>query len=168
MNRMFIIIGVIVTILSGCIFFPNPPKPEITHGEFPFRLTYEIDKQFFEVEDTLICDYDGFGANEARGKYRQWKSRLASGNTRITLFIGDEIEIFFSPNISNLAAGAFYMGDTEMYSSITYPFPDAWYSKNFNPQKPQAYIISADEMLEKYKIRLISWEISEPIQNTFK
>ena len=149
-------------------FFLNPPKPEITHGEFPFHLTYEIDGQFFEVEDTLICNFDGFGVNEARGKYRQWESHLESGNTRITLFKNNEIEIFYSPNINHWETGAFYMGDTEIYSSITNIFPNAWYTSDFEDKQINAYIISADDMWEKYRLKLISWELAPPIQNTFK
>ena len=162
-----IVIGFIIWFASGGLF-PNPPKPEITHGEFPFRLTYEIDGKFFETKDTLICDFDGFGANEAIGKYRQWKSHLASGNTRITLFKSDEIEIFYSPNINHWEAGAVYMGDTEIYSSINEPFPNAWHTADFENKQVNSYIISAEEMMEKYNLRLISWEPSEPIKNTFK
>ena len=181
MKRLILImciIGVIVFVLyvllyvfalSGAfaIFMPKPPEPKITHGEFPFRLVYEIDGETKVVEDVLICEYDGFGANAARGKYRQWKSYLASGNTRITLFRNEEIEIFYTPNINHWEAGAFYMGDTEIYSSINEVFPNAWYTSDFGNKQVNSYIISADEMWEKYKIKLISWEPSSPIQNTF-
>jgi len=59
---------------------PNPPHPEITHGEFPFRLVYEINGQRQVIEDTLTCDFDLFGTDEGRGKYRKVRERLASGN----------------------------------------------------------------------------------------
>ncbi len=35
-------------------FSPNPPKPEITHGEFPFELVYEIDGEIITVKDTYV------------------------------------------------------------------------------------------------------------------
>lgn len=179
MRRLYIVMGIVIAVLlviailvsfvlwllSGG-FLPSPPKPKITHGEFPFRLVYEIDGEIKVVEDVLICEYDGFGANAARGKYRQWKSYLASGNTRITLFKNEEIEIFYTPDINQHAA-AVYMGDTEIYSSINEVFPNAWYTSDFGNKQVNSYIISADEMWEKYKIKLISWEPSPPIQNTF-
>jgi hypothetical protein len=67
---------------------PNPPRPEITNGEFPFRLMYEVNGYQKVIEDTLIYEFDGYGADEGRGKYRKWKKRLASGNERITLLKG--------------------------------------------------------------------------------
>ena len=60
----------------GIAFSPDPPRPEITRGEFPFRLEYEIDGKRVVIEDTLICEFDGFGMNEGAGKYRKWKGRL--------------------------------------------------------------------------------------------
>ncbi len=76
---------------------PNPPRPEITYGEFPFRLEYEINGERKVIQDTLICKFDGFGSDEGRGKYRKWKTRLASGNERLTLLKVDEtMEIYYS------------------------------------------------------------------------
>lgn len=161
---IWIVVG--LWFLSGG-FFPNPAKPEITHGEFPFRLVYEINGETKVVEDILICEYDGFGANAAIGKYRQWKSYLASGNTRITLLKNEEIEIFYTPDINQHAA-AVYMGDTEIYSSINEIFPNAWYTSDYENKQVNAYIISDEDMWKKYKLRLIDWEIAPSIQNIFK
>lgn len=70
------------TMFFGISSFPNPTKPEITHGEFPFHLVYEINGETKVIEDTLICEYDGIGMNEGNGKYRKWKESLASGNKK--------------------------------------------------------------------------------------
>lgn len=40
---------------------PNPPQPTIKHGQFPFRLEYELNGQRKIIEDTLICEFDGSG-----------------------------------------------------------------------------------------------------------
>ena len=50
--------------------------PEIRYGEFPFRLEYEINGERFVIEDTVICEFDGIGWNEAQGKFRKWKDYL--------------------------------------------------------------------------------------------
>lgn len=174
MKKMFVIIGVtavalLAVFISGCSSFKKPPKPEITHGEFPFHLTYELDGQIFEVDDTLMCDFDGYGANAAKmGMFRIWKSSLANGDSRITLYKDDEIEVYYSPNINHWEAGAFYMGDTEIYDAINTTFPNACYKKDYNDKSESSYIISAEDMWEKYKLRLISWEIAPPIENKFK
>ena len=164
---LFYIFSFILAFGGGFYFFPNPPSPEIKHGEFPFHLEYEIKGRKFEYEDILICDFAGYSVNEASGKQRKWKYRMASGNKRITLLITDDIEIFYTPAINDNAA-AFYMGDNEKVSGITLPFPNAWHTKSFNSKKENAYIISADEMWEKYGLVLISWEMAKPISNTFK
>ena len=158
--------------LAGCqvVKFVQmfPQKPVIQYGEFPFCLTYEKEGKTYEVKDTLICEYTGLGADAARGFFRGWDSHLASGETRITLFQDEEIEIFYSPNISSRHAAAYYMGDHEIYDMINISFPDAWYTSDFENKQINAYMISADEMWEKYSIKLLSWEIAPPIKNTFK
>lgn len=166
---VFLCLCSISLILTG-IWWMNisPKKPTIKHGEFPFCLIYEINGETIEVKDTLICDYDGLIADAAQGIYRKWKSSLKSGKARIVLFQNHEIEIFFTPNINNWEAGAFYMGDNEIYDKINIPFPNAWYTSDFESRRLNAYIISAEELLEKYKIKLLSWEIAPPIENEFK
>ena len=60
------------------------------------------------------------------------------------------------------------MGDTEIYSGVNEVFPNAWYTSDFENKQVNSYIISADEMWEKYKIKLINWEIAPPIKNEFR
>ena len=70
---------------GGVYFIPDPPKPEITYAEFPFCLTYELNGEVIVIEDTIICEFDGYVVEGENGKYRAWSSRLKSGNERITL-----------------------------------------------------------------------------------
>lgn len=172
--RIFLIfiITMLLVFSAGCQVMEFvqmfPKRPVIQHGEFPFCLTYEKDGKVYEVKDTLVCEYTGLAADAAIGFFRGWDSHLASGETRITLFQDEEIEIFYSPNISSRHAAAYYMGDHEIYDMINISFPDAWYTRDFENKQINAYMISADEMWEKYKIKLLSWEIAPPIKNTFK
>ena len=173
-----LLLGFIFWFMSGgaYLFLPGSPnlpgslRPGITHGEFPFRLVYEIDGETFEVEDTLICDFNGFGANAARtGKFRQWKSHLKSGNTRITLLVVDGIEIFYTPGLPSSRIAGVYMGDKDEYpGSNKSTFPDAWYTSDFENKNVNEYIISAEDMWQKYNLKILSWEPSSPIQNNFK
>lgn len=162
---MFLVVSMpwILLIIGGQLS-PNPPSPQIQHGEFPFRLEYEIDGQKFEVEDVLICDFDGFGFSEGSGKkFRKWKSKLKSGNTRITLLEVKGIEIYYP-----VGGAMFYMGDPDNLLKSATIFPDAYYTSNFDDSTVNDYIISADEMWGKYKLRLVNWEISPPIENNFR
>ena len=91
MKNIFVIISIVVAIffiivvINGCDYTLNPPKPKITYGEFPFRLTYELDGEIKVIEDTVICEFDGFESRGTAGRYRIWKTSLKSGNERLTL-----------------------------------------------------------------------------------
>ena len=178
MHAVIIVIIVVLIVLNipwlilmiGGQLSPNPPIPKIQHEEFPFRLEYEIDGQKFEVKDTLICDFDGIGFSTGSGeKYRKWKAKLKSGKTRITLFENNFIEIYYFPVKSDSRLPGVFMDDEEYYSGGTGgTFPDAWCTTNFEDHTINDYIITSDEMMSKYNLRLISWEIAPPIQNKFK
>jgi len=156
----------------GMQSLPNPPKPEITYGEFPFRLEYEINGERMVIYDTLICEYDGIGANTGVGKYREWKSRLASGAEEVILlevenptgkYFTDKVLtkiIYYSPG-----SAAYYMGDNETYE---HKFPNASFYELYEDGTTVRGVVFADELYEKYNIKLISWEPSDPITNSFK
>ena len=56
------------------VLAPNPPAPEVTYGEFPFSLVYEIDGERVEIKDTLVIEHKGVDYNEGMGKYNKWKT----------------------------------------------------------------------------------------------
>lgn len=150
-------------IFIGSFFLPSPPRPEVTYGEFPFRLEYEINGKRKVIQDTLICEYDGIGIDEGRGKYREWKERLASGNHNILLLkVSDTKEIYYDPGPAQ-----YYMGDMNEGVTYTQSFPDASYSEKYADGSASEGIIFADELLTKYNIKLISWDYTPPIKNKF-
>ncbi|WP_236290659.1 hypothetical protein [Paenibacillus allorhizoplanae] len=152
-----------ILIFIGIHLGPNPPRPEITYGEFPFRLEYEINGERKVIQDTLICEFDGFGADEANGKYRKWKDRLASGNQRITLLKVDQTkEIYYSPGSPD-----YYMGDLKDTEGYRHGFPNALLIERRDGKFTSNRLIRADELLNKYHINLISWNPSPPIKNNF-
>lgn len=156
-------------LMIGGYFSSNPNTPEITYSEFPICLEYEINGQYTKVEDILICEFDGFGFNEGNGKFRKWKARLKSGNNRITLLKNGNIELYYFPVKDDSRLAGVFMGDTEYYSGgVGDTFPDAWYTTNFEDKTINDYIIDADDMIDKYNLKLIKWECSKPIDNKFK
>lgn len=155
---------------------PNPPTPEITYAEFPYKLVYEVNGEVKEYEDTLICEFDGFGVSEANFiKYRTWKCWTKSGNKRIILQVDENIEIFYTYGINDDNIAGACMGDSERYSfGINLVFPNAWYTdrnrwitEEYEDGKSPAYVISAEDLMKKYKVKLISWYMKPPIQNQF-
>lgn len=162
---LIVVLAIKIYILSPVIFLgvgmstqPNPPKPEITYGEFPFRLEYEINGEHCVVEDTIICEFDGIGAG-SNGKYRKWKERLASGNEGVLLYnVSATEKLFFIT-----ASPEFYMGDQK--EGVEY---NNHMIRAFIRGGASSGLIQAEELINKYGIKIITWEPSEPIQNTFK
>ncbi len=142
---------------------PNPPAPDITYGEFPFRLEYELNGERIVIEDTVICEYDGIDSDEAQGKFRKWKARLASGGTEgdaklILLKVDEAKQILYYPGTAD-----FYMGDPYTHYENNFSFPDAVIAEKDSSSR----LIFANELLQKYHIKLISWNYSKPITNSF-
>jgi len=140
---------------------PNPPEPEITYGEFPFKLVYEISGEQKVIEDTVICEYDGIGIGSG-SKYRKWKSRLASENKEVVLMkVNNSKYIYYIYGYPDE-----YMGDLQFYEPFEASFPNANIYGEGGSRMNR--LISADELLSEYGIKLISWEPSSPIVNSFK
>ena len=77
---IFIASFLAVSILG--IFVSNPPRPQIRHAEFPFRIEIEHNGERFVFEDTLICRFAGISISYSGGhfrRYRNWTSRFESG-----------------------------------------------------------------------------------------
>lgn len=141
---------------------PDPALPQITYGEFPFRLEYVSDGNPMVIEDTLICEYAGVGSNEGQGKYRKWKEKLASGNDNITLLkINEASEIYFSSG-----GAAYYMGDLPEGRSFKHAFPNAIMEIK-DGRFTSTRFVSENELMEKFRIQLTRWEPAEPITNEF-
>lgn len=159
---IFVIIASLQPITSiGEKFMSNQPTPQITYGEFPFKLTYKINGELFIIEDTIICEYSGTGWDEGQGKHRKWERNLASGNNEVILLqLKDGTKIHYPIGSAN-----FYMGDLEDYESFDFTFPNAFiYEKkgdNFYNRQ-----ITDKELLAIYKIELISWDYTEPVTNS--
>jgi hypothetical protein len=162
-----------ILIFAGIYISPSPPSPDITYAEFPFRLEYEINGQRKVVQDVLICEFVGIGMNEGTGKYREWKKRLASGSNKIQLLVNYDKPGYVFNNMETITQIIFYdpgpawyyMGDGDGYN---HAFPDASFSEEYKDGGGAEGFIRADELEKLYNIKLISWEISEPITNYYK
>lgn len=129
----------------GGLLEDDPPTPQITYAEFPVRLEYEVNGQKKVATHTVICEYDGVGWNED-----------------ILLEVIDESTgIYFPPETAD-----YYMDDLKDYVIGGGLFPDALLYK-IQGDPDDFSIIRADELLEKYKIKLIKLEDSPPIKNKF-
>ena len=138
----------------------DPPRPEITYGEFPFRVEYEVYGELVVMEDTIVCEFDGFNRPWDGSKTRKWKASFASG--RKTLFKQSAAAIVDGVNQIYFALGAadYYMGEQNYNLSL--------HVYQLRSNRSGGLKISPDELFNTYNIRVISYEFSPPIVNSFK
>ena len=171
--RAFLVLLAVTGAFS--IFTPNPPKPEIKYGEFPFRLEYELNGELKVIEDTIICEFDGFESLGTAGKYRVWKTYLKSGNERIILLDFRSVDEINELGRKMIALYFFY-GSGEYYMDDEYDFrkragndiSKVSYIYQYSAEEIRYASYTAEEAFERYGIKLISWEPSEPIVNSYK
>lgn len=170
-----LIIGIIVLIVSAVFFAlpwlmialgtyvsPNPPKPEITYAEFPFEVVYEIDGEIVTVNDIYVCEYDGIGMNEGVGKYRKWKGYIkSSGKEELILLEDGDLKLACSVGYPE-----YYMGDPSKLNPEEYT-PYMYYIKSNSFGGISSGVMDIEPILEQYRLKLISWKLSKPIQNSF-
>ena len=135
---------------------PKPAIPEITYGEFPFELVYEIDGETVTVKDVYICEFNSFGLN------RRWEGHIqGSGDKYIELLKDGVFTLYCS-----VGDAEYYMNDEE-YTREEPLKPHVFLveSSIFEPRKP---FRTQEEILEHYKIKIISWKFTDPIEDAYK
>jgi len=174
-----IIMGIFAFFAIGILLFagpyianvlsPDPPKPVVRYGEFPFRLEYEVDGERFVVEDTIICEFDGITVDMS-GKYLEWNMRLLSGNV-LTSFGGlyrltgalewtshGVVKLIY--DINNTAGSIFCdIGNPQYYLGYNIlPGYSPGIVFNVSPE-----IIEDDTLWNQYQIKIIKAEFPQPM-----
>jgi len=140
---------------------PPLPLPEITRGEFPFRVEYTIDGETFIVEDVYIAEFAGLGFSAGVGRYRRWNGYIqSSGLARVHVLTIDELRTIYI----SIGGPAYYMGDVSI--ELTTYFTPSLVMVASGGDNPG--IGRRDELFRPYNVELINWEISSPIVNTFR
>ncbi len=169
-------------IAVGLYFSPAPPKPEITYGEFDFKLVYEINGEIRTVEDTIVCEFDGFNVDEGRGKTRRWKEKFKNEQGNELYAFRAEDPAYYKKSKSDynkivlentghykivlgVANAEYFLGEPEnkQKSPIT-PSIEVYDMRIGYYKDPQ----EGNEFLKKYDFKVLSWKCDEPIQNTFQ
>ena len=156
-------------IFMGCmaILEPAPPAPQETYGEFPFKISYEIDNKTVTIEDTLVIEYKGTKWNEGLGKYNHWSRYFK--NQRVNGISSDEIILYsgFLDN-GNPVTIYFELGSCEYYMGL--PEADSYYMYNeiysgdivLNAGE-HVGCISEDELYNKFGIKVVEKFVSPPL-----
>ena len=170
----------IILSLSGCEK-KYEPAPQITEGEFPFVFEYELNGQRFLIEDTVVCRFEGYDLSNPFPFIpysRTWFASLKSGeeekrmiiefdeNTESALVSGrvnieSRVHLFYG-------SGGYYLGDPE----DAHRGPKIRYTEEYQTGPKESTVTGTDlnyEQLEElFGIKVIRFEFSTPIKNTFE
>lgn len=166
----------IIIALSSCNETQKPPT--IEEGEFPFRFIYELDGETYDIEDTVVCRFDGYDSSAPFTKPRSWDIYLKSGTRRISILSDKNVYSILSPQQMNseieifldYGMGEYYMGDPNAHSLI-HASPHVCYRERYNESEKvtvnKATALSEKQLEEYFGIKIIEYTFSDPIINTF-
>lgn len=162
-----IVIGALVFVAPilyffGDIFaemvFDKPSEPTITHGEFEFELIYEYNGKEIKITDTIICDYNGLSFALDGGNYRDWTCVIKNNNNHGRYIIDENIGNLY---IQVPLEADYYMGDPNVNSEIAKPY--IYYIDDNT-----GTVYYEQDLSNVVGVKIVSWNTSEPIKNTFK
>ena len=155
---IIIAIGVIVAIIGSLLTCINK-TPTITSSDFNYSVTYKLNGETKTVTGVYRCNY--YAENEKLDPLERWYNGQFLGETvndypksLILEKKGDyELQIIFIFDCDYLMGDS---SDNESYDPYlaVYDIEGAEYSES--------------EYLEQFDAEIISWEMPEPIENTFK
>ncbi len=183
-------IGIVVLMIfcfSGCKERFDP-APQITEGEFPFVVEYEINGERHLIEDMVVCRFDGY--NSATNNFaifghpssRKWSTSLKSGNEddfgiwiveldKNTESIYKKGRINYESFIFvDYGTAEYYMGDTEaiFYDEPRIRYFEKYYNEDIKMPDSSFKTLTNEELEKNFGIKIIRFEFSEPIENKFE
>lgn len=182
MKKIIILLLAVLTILgfSGCEK-KYEAAPQMTEGEFPFVFEYELNGQRYLIEDTVVCKFDGYDLSNPFpfiSYSRMWLTSLKSGeaekciiiefdeNTESAL-VSDRVNIESRVHLF-LGAGGYYLGDPEDADRG----PKIRYTEKYRTGAKESTVtgtdLSYEQLEELFGIKVIRFEFSSPIDNTFE
>lgn len=157
---------------------PNPPKPNITYGEFNFVLDYSIHGVEEKISDTLMCKFEGFevviwGDSKTRvwseslkndNSYELFRFRENDGENTLKNYsaiciknIGEYKIVLDMPPAEWFLSEPTYLGSPDMPNIQVYDSKSGYY---LYPEQRDRFLVEND-------FQVVEWYCDERIQNTF-
>lgn len=148
--------------LSSFLFVPAPPRPEVTYGEFPFEIVYELDGETITVNDVFVCEYAGIAPAESIAKKRYWKGYIKStGEDKFVLIEDGDLRL-----LCDVGVPEYYMNDYPALAKK--PIPRTHLIERVPGGTVHYSEAEINELMAKHKLNLISINLSDPIENSFE
>ena len=166
--------------LSGCEK-GYEPAPQITEGEFPFVLEYEINGERYLIADTVVCSFDGYDLSNPfpfMDYSRTWYESLKSGQEQKRLILeleGNAESVLVKGRINteskiNLFYGSvgYYLGDPEDVERVPCINYVEEYKTSEKVTHNEVTPLTKEQLEEYFGIKIIRFEFSSPIENKFE
>ena len=161
-------------VLPSCSLQDRTSPPSITEGEFPFLMEYEYDGRTYVIEDVAVCTYEGLIPDSGRDE-RFYADDLKQGSSMRVLTFAENTESFLTEGQINVSSyllldygyGGYYLGDP--LGADRGPDFEYW-ETTLSPtgvKGTKVTHLTKEEAEEIFGIKILRFEFSEPIQNTF-
>ena len=142
-------------IMLYSLFIDIPAQPKVKHGEFPFELVYEYKGNQYTINDTIVCDYDGYSWSLEGGNSRDWTCELSKDDEYGQYYIDKENEPSLYIEIPE--APDYYMGDKEYSKEDAHPII------MYNDESTGTYYQEKDK-IDVVDIKIVDWKPSNPLK----
>ena len=159
---VILILLLLVNIFSGCGI--TVPRPEVKNAEFDFSVTYELNGETRTVSGVYVCEYDGVYLALESGYCRGWNGYI-KGDEPEEIIIGStedggkiRLALCLYPEYFMNEPQASERSDPEPCLLIDYPYTEGI----------ETTLISDAKTIEEiYGAKIVSYNYSEPIENSF-
>lgn len=161
------------------IFISNN-VPQITYGEFPFYVEYEKDGEKYVIEDTVICEFEGFDTSLGFQTIRTWSAKLKSGDENKCVLTREENSpSVLTPGRTNTlsrlvldyGSPEYYMDDPVGWSKVDrkacFEYREIW-KESEKVSNTEHTKLSKRKLEKHFGIKIIKFECSKPIKNKFE
>jgi hypothetical protein len=183
--KITIIVMFICCFLLGifAVFLSIPLRPNIKYGEFSFELLYEIDGEKHTLNDTLVCEFDGFNIDEGRGITREWKEHFKNEQKNELYAFRVEQPNYYKKGYPKPDYNQIVLKNIGQYKIVFITHPAEYFlgepDYKITEGEPFIQVYDTDigyykapdqsnEFLEMHNFKIISWYCDEPIKNNFK
>ena len=160
---ILLFVGILAGILTGCGL--QVPRPEIKTGEFDFSVTYEWNGETKTVSGVYVCEYNGTDWALDGGYHRDWKGYVKHDKMETQIEIGTTED----GGVILLSFGFYpeYFMDDPATGGREVPEPWLTVSHSFADGDGVEILNDAEIIEETYGVKIISYQYSDPIENTF-
>ena len=171
-KALFIIIIVlcVLTMVSCGI-----KEPAITEGEFPIYLEYEKYGARYIIDDIVVCSYNGIDTTGFIPSRWYSVSLKNESNTTLMFFVDNTESKLTKGRINeeayirlHIGDGGYYLGDPDDKDHTPYISYDEQYKTEPKVTHIDVTKLTNEQLEEIFGIKIIRFEFSSPIENTFE